>query len=363
MNTEITKQKNIIWVDYAKFIGIFLMIFQHNISQVYHLGTNFIFNSMGAFILLFHMPLFFIISGYLYHDKGRLENYKKIFWSLLIPYLLYQFFYLPFVLINKVFIHNMNFFIVLKKCLLGILYGETILNSSYITVCGPCWFIFSMFTIRLLINMFKFNNKTSCVLAICSFVLLNCIIYYDVNTYFCIAPTLLAIPYFIFGYYLQYHDKLLNFLNFKTKNGILIQILFLCTIFGYLIFVLLYTKHTLRMPCIFELKPPFENLILYYIAALLGSLAVISVSKKFQKVPQFIDVISKNTLFIIFFHFVLLAFAKFFNFNNIIAGQNVLIIFIIITLSTIVNLSICYLVIKLLEKNYPLLFGKFKKME
>ena len=360
MEAKINKKENFLWIDYAKFIGIFLMIFQHNISQLYHLGTNFIFNSIGAFILLFHMPLFFIISGFLYHDKGKLGNYKKMLWTLFIPYVLYQFLYLPFVLINKVFIHNMDFFIVLKKCLLGILYGETILNSSYITVCGPCWFIFSMFSIRLLINIFKFNYKASFILATSSFILLNCLIYYNINIYFCIAPTLLAIPYFVFGYCLQHNNKILKFLEFNTLKRKLLQTFLLFIIFIYLVWVLLYTNHTLRIPSVMELAPSLLNLILYYIAGLLGSIAIISVSKMFKQTTLFVDIISKNTLFIIFFHFVLLAFGKFFNFNKFIVGQNTITIFLIVSLSTIANLLICYLVIKLLEKSSPLLLGKFK---
>ena len=133
---EKTVKNNIIWVDYAKFIGIVLVIFQHNISQVYHLGTSFIFNSIGAFILLFHMPLFFVISGFLYHDKGKRRNFQKAFWSLLLPYFIYQFLYLPFVIINKVYIHHIDIALVIKKCLLGIWFGESVNNHTSFLECG-----------------------------------------------------------------------------------------------------------------------------------------------------------------------------------------------------------------------------------
>lgn len=70
------KQKSrITWVDIAKGIGILLVLMGH-ISHNQHISS---------FIYCFHMPLFFIISGYLYNDK---EHYiRKKIKSILIPYL------------------------------------------------------------------------------------------------------------------------------------------------------------------------------------------------------------------------------------------------------------------------------------
>ena len=49
-----------IWADNAKFIGITLMLIGHN-----SLASNEVFD----FIYAFHMPLFFILSGYFASDK------------------------------------------------------------------------------------------------------------------------------------------------------------------------------------------------------------------------------------------------------------------------------------------------------
>lgn len=359
MEAKINKKDNILWIDYAKFIGIFLMIFQHNIGQVYHLSNNFIFNSIGAFILLFHMPLFFVISGFLYHDKGKSENYQKAFWSLLLPYFIYQFLYLPFVIINKIFIHHLDIVLVIKKCLLGICFGEVIKNSTYFTVCGPCWFILSMFWIKFIINNLNFNIKSAYFLSIFSFISLNLLIYANVKSYFCIAPTLLAIPYFTFGYILQKKSVILNLLKSSHLSHQLLNITLVLLIFAYMIFVLLYTGHTLRMPCILEVHPSIINLCMYYLCGFGGTLAIIFFCMHFKYLPNFINIISKNTLFIIFFHFVLLAFAKFFNFSKYADNQNSLFIFIILAVSTLCNLLICYYFIKFLQKHCSLLLGKY----
>lgn len=356
---EKTIKNNIIWIDYAKFIGIILMIFQHNITQVYHLGNNLIFNSISAFILLFHMPLFFIISGFLYHNKGKIENYKKAFWSLLLPYFLYSFLYLPFIIFNKIFVYNLDLFSVIKKSLLGICFGEVVNNPVYYTVCGPCWFILVIFNIRVIINNFNFNIKSAGILAILSFILLNVLINKNSYSYFCIAPTLLAIPYFVFGYILQKQTTILKIFSFDSLLNKVANIIILVLIFVYLVFVLLYTGHTLRMPCVLELRPSIINLLMYYMCGFAGTIAVIFFSMTFKSLPNFINITSKNTLFIIFFHFVLLAFAKFFNFSKYADNQNCLFIFIILAVSTLCNLLICYYFIKFLQKRCPLLLGKY----
>ena len=48
----------IIWMDYAKAVGIALVVFAHMPSR------------FAGIIFLFHMPLFFILSGYLYKSTG-----------------------------------------------------------------------------------------------------------------------------------------------------------------------------------------------------------------------------------------------------------------------------------------------------
>lgn len=54
-------KKRIHWIDWAKFIGIWLVIIGH--API--IG--------GIFIYMFHMPMFFMISGFLY-NKTNLGN-------------------------------------------------------------------------------------------------------------------------------------------------------------------------------------------------------------------------------------------------------------------------------------------------
>ncbi len=63
-------------LDVLKGIGIFLMVFDH-------VGWG---NVCHTYIQSFHMPLFFIVSGYLWRERTAKETFQKRFRSLMVPY-------------------------------------------------------------------------------------------------------------------------------------------------------------------------------------------------------------------------------------------------------------------------------------
>ena len=66
-----------LWVDIAKTIGIFLIVFSH-------------LNQSGfseAFLWTFHVPLFFFISGYLTKPQTDPEFLGRVTRRLVLPYL------------------------------------------------------------------------------------------------------------------------------------------------------------------------------------------------------------------------------------------------------------------------------------
>lgn len=73
--------KRILWIDAAKFIGIFMVAFGHN-----WLDSKFCY-----YFYSFHMPLFFILSGLTFSTKQSLRNFtwKKIK-ALIIPYIFFS---------------------------------------------------------------------------------------------------------------------------------------------------------------------------------------------------------------------------------------------------------------------------------
>lgn len=76
--------KSLIWLDLAKCIGIYLMIVAH--------GPLLVNTHARTIIYSFHMPLFFIISGYLYKQLSLVDTFKRDWVRLLLPYLILNLF-------------------------------------------------------------------------------------------------------------------------------------------------------------------------------------------------------------------------------------------------------------------------------
>lgn len=346
MDKPINDNHNILWVDYAKFFGIFLMIFAHLLYGNCHLWN---------FIYLFHMPLFVIIAGYLYKQKTQKENFLKITWGLLIPYFIYQFLYLPIKLCNLVLWHDEPFFETLLKCVYGIIFANTSDNLFYIQVCGPCWFIMTIIMIRLLFNFIKINQTNLLITSILAIIISKILIQNNIIILFCISCAILAIPYFTFGVFLKKQNIKFNFI----KNKHLLSIIIILGI--YIMNLILYYNGLLKLNRPLE---PVNNenpsLILMYIAGIIGSLLVILFSNLFKAKINFIDKVSKNTLFIIFFHWFILYFLGWARIPlHIAILDNIALKLVLIFILTVLLLFLCYLAIIILEKKCPLILGKY----
>lgn len=79
-------KERLCWVDNAKFIGIYLVVLGH-LRLPNSFATQLIYS--------FHVPLFFFLSGLLFHfDANRKEHIKKAFSRLVVPYFLINAFFI-----------------------------------------------------------------------------------------------------------------------------------------------------------------------------------------------------------------------------------------------------------------------------
>ena len=71
--------KHLYWIDFAKVIGLYLMVLGHD---------NMVSDDLRCYIYSFHMPLFFAISGLFAKDYIRgISVIKGSFKTLMIPYI------------------------------------------------------------------------------------------------------------------------------------------------------------------------------------------------------------------------------------------------------------------------------------
>lgn len=71
--------ERIAWVDWAKVIGISLVVYAHIPNA-----------PLSSIVFLFHMPFFFMISGWLYKPRPLKQEWKRTWRCLIVPYLIYN---------------------------------------------------------------------------------------------------------------------------------------------------------------------------------------------------------------------------------------------------------------------------------
>ena len=86
------------WITIAKGIGILLVIFEHSLFEV---------DFLGKLILIFHMPLFFFLSGLTLNTEYSFKEYfGKRIKGILLPYGIYGVLRLIWILLFGNLTHN-----------------------------------------------------------------------------------------------------------------------------------------------------------------------------------------------------------------------------------------------------------------
>lgn len=144
--------KRIQWIDFARGIAILAVIIGHTLGP--YAGHFF-----GSLIFAFHMPIFFILSGYLYHQRPIGKEFKHSTVNLLVPYTTTA---AVILIINWIALrvpHNPiihPYFMSTKQGILAVIYGagSEVFNpwGWRVTPIGAIWFLLSMFIAVQLFN-------------------------------------------------------------------------------------------------------------------------------------------------------------------------------------------------------------------
>jgi len=273
------------FLDIAKGIGIILVVLGHTFSLP-HLLYHTIYS--------FHMPLFFIISGYVYNEnkyngfklsKMLAQRAKRY----LIPYYIFAGINLVLALgFNLVFRHTPITFAAIKTYVFGTLYCYA--DIRYMPNCSPIWFLMTLFIGGMIFwAIMKFSYKTRPIWA----TLLLCVsfllyFFVDFRLPLNLAPTGAAVFLMYVGYLIKRYDLL--------KHSWLILLFIVGFIASYL------NKTNVGMN-----ENTYGNPILFLIAAVCLSLALLIlcrlVSKFNNPVNVFLKWLGSNTLLIVAFNY------------------------------------------------------------
>ena len=277
-------------IDILKGLLIILVVIGHCIQ--YGLGIDykqqslFYENFLFKVIYSFHMPLFMIISGYLFYKSTKKHTSFSIikgrFKRLIVPFLIWGIIYSMFVVNKQIVSYN------------GI-------DLFFTTLIYSFWFVQAVFyfsIITLIINRIFKDNILIVILLIISFFIIpdsyNLSVYKF--TYF----------YFIIGYYINKYDLIVKYktLNDKYKIGI-----FCSTLLLYMVLLLLYNKdmyiYTTGINILNNSNQIYINLY-RWIIGLLGSYCfyeiVLFILRKTENKFKFIQELGKASIMIYIFN-------------------------------------------------------------
>ena len=273
-------------IDIAKGIGISLVVLGH-LNDYFGAGIP------GAykFIYLFHVPLFFFLSGLFFKEKERFGDcLKKKFFRLYVPYLLANIFF---------FAVEMT-----RARLMGSAYDGTISwGDLFYAAFGlwpvlsmlsrPTWFILILFRVFIIYKLLQliFKSNKSLMLSVC--VLAGIFGAFFPIEKFMIGQTLAALPFFSLG-----HVCTAEFIDnqkvFSTKNCVIIGIVSAAAAY----FISLHQMTNIAVNV-------YGNVPLYFTGAILGIMMVISVSKLLENwavAAKSLSFIGKYTLPILIWH-------------------------------------------------------------
>lgn len=331
----------IYWLDYAKVIGILLMIYGHG-------GLC---GDLRNYIYSFHMPMFFFISGMFYKPLSLKDTIRKNWMGLLVPYLLLNMLcYIPQLL--SLLWHGA--LTIDKVCyswgavLLGLGYNI----NGFVPISTPCWFIYVLFIAKVLMAMVIQKGRLGVVLLIGISLFATVVLQYmGIDLLIPLDSVFLAIPFICIGYLCK--EKIIHYVQ---KDNLLTDSITL--LFLLLWFVLVPFNGTIDMnTCKVGI-----SMTSFYITATIATFVFFRISHRLYGLSRNIKMggvilVSKSTLLYVAFNLSAICYTK-----SIIAHvshlptEGGLMGFIIAIVVFFEHVPICMFVIK----NCPVLIGKRK---
>lgn len=284
------QKQRVAWIDFSKVICIYLVVLGHALS---YSVTNECY--LRNFIYLFHLPVFFFISGYLYHSTEKnfyldlLQNIK----SLVVPYIFLN----AIALILKMpFYTHHDYYPAFFNFLIG--HGHA--------PAGPAWFLLCLFWIK--VQMFYIIKLKDSMQLLCAFLYCLLAYYFPWHLYWDIDSSFMAMPIFVLGYYSKRHYS--EYIN-KHYSSFMMGAVFIIT-----------SVTTFGLSLVQQKEAMFSRLfgtsgVLFYVAAILGIIMVISICKLLEGYNnKYVTILSSGSIIImglhgVFYGYTLLVINKF----------------------------------------------------
>lgn len=335
------------WLDALRGFAIMLIVFGHTIPYSTHL--------MGIqnYLVSFHVPLFFFISGLLFKVKKEtfFSFVKRKFLTIMVPFYFFGLLYLiPYYFWGNdvaVSLGKNNYSII--NSILSLLYGSG--RNEMLAQNSSLWFLpcyFSTVCIQKIIDININNTLKNNIIISFSLFLIGFIIYkfYNFPLPFCFEIAIVMCGFIYLGKIIH-NTGLLEFKHNYVLGSILLFLGFVIHLSnGHISCMANYYSH-------------------YYIIFVLSSILSISgytfIFKKNNN--KILNYLGKNTMPILLLHkpVILLFQTKFGIISDYMVSSNVVIELLICLFCSILSLVFSIIIYKFLRKYIPFIFGEFKR--
>ena len=291
------KKERFSWIDIARGIGIILVIYAHTLGS----------HGFRYLIYSFHMPLFFFLSGLVFHSRKN-ERYvvslKKDIKRIIIPYFIFAFISL-FLWFFRLDSHHQTFGNIATQ-LIGIFYGSA--NNGYLAINTVLWFLPCLFVAK---QIFWFISRLKNQLILPLLLIISIvgyafsILFPSFKLPFGIETALTGVVFFGIGYlWNSLPLKLEAFLN-KYSYYLIALLIFVTIFFATINFHAYGVQIDLRLNRL-------SNYFVFYIAAFSGILATILIGRTINK-NIILETLGKKTMVLFVWHyFVFIYLSKIF---------------------------------------------------
>ena len=337
------------YLDWAKVLGVYFVVFAHYVSPLnIPFSNNLLWNNTYN-VTLFHVPLFFIIAGMLYKVRPIKEEFKRSIHRLMIPYFLIS----AICLIIYAIIKSISFNQFVLNTI-GIFSGYDFYHYAYFgEISGSLWLIWSLCSIRIMVSLYYhcIENKRHWFAygMLVLFFITTIITIFKGNVLpFRIDSSSIGLLFFILGYKGKYYLEKINTVNIRYLlliTGIALSILVISAYYNI-------DYDTLGTSLSINRCAWGRNFILFLINGISGAVLVFVFSRLLSLFKSKIIMnISNGTTIILGFHFIFYQF-----FNGIIKYDN----FFIALLFSLFILFLCYMIIIFSKKYFPFLVSEIK---
>ena len=326
MAVKSVRESRLEWIDWMKAIGIYLIVLGH----FYSVGEKLIY--------VFHVPLFFMISGFL--NKKETEGqvfWKKIWYNLAVPMLIMATLNLIIHSILKLLngsFEPIDLYWFVRNVMFGMVAGFDTL-----------WFVYTLILLKI---VFQFCSSKKLFYALTVVMLALAYAYnhldfsglpFFLNQPNAVVDVFTAFPFFALGILARDYKIVLNEWNHKAEIILIAVAAFL------LVSTCWYFNGSVGLyACRYG-----GNMLLFLLGGVSGSMMVLTTSKLLGKTPQPIAIISRGTIIILGLHKLMINLVRVFfpaSYFDVVFAALIVILFVPIIIIT--------------EKYFPLMAGIYR---